>query len=118
MLFVFANKTTTAANAILLQYSAPIFTAIFAAWLLKEKPKTEHLIAFPFVAGGMLLLLKGSWEQVIAGMDSYSTVLGYPLALGAAATLVLAVGLLVGVVVDLRRGEPLPHGSDAETSVE
>ena len=70
------------------------------------------------VAGGMLLLLKGSWEQVIAGMDSYSTVLGYPLALGAAATLVLAVGLLVGVVVDLRRGEPLPHGSDAETSVE
>lgn len=70
------------------------------------------------VAGGMLLLLKGSWEQVIAGMESYSTVLGYPLALGAAATLVLAVGLLAGVVVDLSRGEPLVHGSDADVSVE
>ncbi|ADV00389.1 TRAP transporter small permease [Alicycliphilus denitrificans] len=70
------------------------------------------------VAGGMLLLLKGSWEQVIAGMESYSTVLGYPLALGAAATLVLAVGLLAGVVVDLSRGEPLAHGSDADVSVE
>ncbi len=55
LLFVFANKNTTAANAILLQYSAPIFTAIFGAWLLHEKPKAEHLIAFPFVAGGMLV---------------------------------------------------------------
>ncbi|SFO01606.1 EamA domain-containing membrane protein RarD [Formivibrio citricus] len=55
LLFVFANKTTTAANAILLQYSAPVFTAIFGAWLLHEKPKTEHLVAFPFVAGGMLV---------------------------------------------------------------
>lgn len=55
LLFVFANKTTTAANAILLQYSAPIFTVIFGTWLLHEKPKAEHLIAFPFVASGMLV---------------------------------------------------------------
>ncbi|MBS0291165.1 MAG: TRAP transporter small permease [Proteobacteria bacterium] len=70
------------------------------------------------VAGGMLLLLKGSWEQVVAGMASYSTVLGYPLALGAAATLVLAVGLLAGLVVDLRRGEPPAQGGDADVTVE
>ncbi|MBS1154527.1 MAG: EamA/RhaT family transporter [Proteobacteria bacterium] len=55
MLFVFANKTTTAANAILLQYSAPIFTALFGVWLLHEKPRREHLLAFPFVAAGMLI---------------------------------------------------------------
>lgn len=55
LLFVFANKTTTAANAILLQYSAPVFTAIFGAWLLHEKPRVEHLLAFPFVAAGMLI---------------------------------------------------------------
>ena len=70
------------------------------------------------VAACMLLLLKGSWEQVVAGMESYSTVLGYPLALGAAATLVLAIGLLVGLVVDLRRGALRQHGSDADTAVE
>ncbi|MGJ7491697.1 TRAP transporter small permease [Variovorax sp. ZT4R33] len=58
------------------------------------------------VAGCMLLLLKGSWGQVVAGMDSFSTVLGYPLAIGAAATLVLAAGLLVALVFDLLRGEP------------
>ena len=63
----------------------------------------------------MVLLLIGSWEQVKAGMDSFSTVLGYPLALGAAATLVLAVGLLINVVVDLRRGEPpVVDNSDVE----
>lgn len=58
------------------------------------------------VAGCMVLLLKGAWAQVVAGMESFSTVLGYPLALGAAATLVLAVGLLVALVFDLVRGEP------------
>ena len=54
----------------------------------------------------MLLLLWGSWAQVQAGMASYSTVLGYPLALGAAATLVLAMGMLVVALRDLRRGAP------------
>ncbi len=66
------------------------------------------------VALCMVLLLKGSWEQVVAGMSSFSTVLGYPLALGAAATLVLAAGLLAALVFDLVRGEPPQHG-DAET---
>lgn len=59
LLFIFANKTTTAANAILLQYSAPIFTAIFGAWLLHEKPRAEHLVAFPFVAIGMGIFFLG-----------------------------------------------------------
>ncbi len=64
----------------------------------------------------MGLLLWGSWAQVQAGLNSYSTVLGYPLALGAAATLVLAVGLLLVSLRDLRRGAPAEnHG---ETSVE
>jgi len=59
----------------------------------------------------MVLLLWGSWAQVVAGLSSYSTVLGYPLALGAAATLVLAVGMLVVAVRDMRRGGPAePHG--------
>ncbi|WP_119153496.1 TRAP transporter small permease [Caldimonas tepidiphila] len=46
------------------------------------------------IAGVLLLVVRGSWDQVIAGMDSRSTVIGYPLALAAASTLVLAVGML------------------------
>ena len=65
------------------------------------------------VAVCMVLLLKGAWGQVIAGMESFSTVLGYPLAIGAAATLVLAVGLLVALVVDLVRGAPPATSGDA-----
>lgn len=65
----------------------------------------------------LVLLVIGSWEQVKAGMNSYSTVLGYPLALGAAATLVLGLGLLVALVVELRRGKPL-EGADDEAILE
>ena len=64
----------------------------------------------------MGLLLSGSWGQVQAGLNSFSTVLGYPLALGAAATLVLAVGLILVTLRDLRRGAPADN--HAETSAE
>ena len=37
ILFVVANKMTTAANAILLQYTAPIHVALFGGWFLGEK---------------------------------------------------------------------------------
>ncbi|GAB1386658.1 hypothetical protein MASR1M59_18060 [Melaminivora sp.] len=60
----------------------------------------------------MGLLVWGSWQQVLAGLDSFSTVLGYPLALGAAATLVLALGLLAVLVRDLRRGRALPSHAE------
>jgi len=56
LLFVSANKTTTAANAILLQYIGPVFTAIIGAWILKERTHWEHWGAFAFVAVGMVLL--------------------------------------------------------------
>lgn len=56
LLFVAANKTTTAANAILLQYIGPVFTAIIGAWILKERAHWEHWAAFVFVAAGMVLL--------------------------------------------------------------
>ncbi len=56
LLFVTANKTTTAANAILLQYIGPVFTAIIGAWLLQERTRWEHWASFAFVAGGMVLL--------------------------------------------------------------
>ena len=56
LLFVIANKTTTAANAILLQYIAPVLTAILGGALLKEKTRSEHWAAFVFSAAGMIVL--------------------------------------------------------------
>jgi drug/metabolite transporter (DMT)-like permease len=56
LLFVCANKTTTAANAILLQYFAPIITILIGALFLKEHPRIEHFIAIPLVAFGLILM--------------------------------------------------------------
>ncbi len=56
LLFVSANKTTTAANAILLQYCAPVFTAFIGAILLREKTHAEHYAAIPLVVAGMVFM--------------------------------------------------------------
>jgi drug/metabolite transporter (DMT)-like permease len=59
LLFIYANKATTSANAILLQYGEPIYVAIIGSFLLKERPKVEHIVAFAFVALGMGLFFAG-----------------------------------------------------------
>lgn len=66
----------------------------------------------------MVLLLQGSWTQVQAGLDSYSTVLGYPLALAAAATLALAAGMLVVSARNLRHGKVMTSHDSQTLDVE
>jgi len=61
--FVTANKLTTAANVILLQYTAPIWAALLGWWLAKEKPNWEHWGALLFVIGGLLLFFGGSLDS-------------------------------------------------------
>ncbi|RPJ15538.1 MAG: EamA/RhaT family transporter [Desulfobacteraceae bacterium] len=56
LLFVSANKMTTAANAILLQYFAPVLTVFIGAVLLKERTRMEHFISLPIVTAGMILM--------------------------------------------------------------
>jgi len=58
LIFVAANKLTTAANVILLQYSAPIYAAIFGWILVKEKPKKEHWVALGALAVGFYVFFK------------------------------------------------------------
>ena len=53
--FVTANKLTTAANAILLQYTAPLYAAIFGWIFLKEKASALDWVTIAVVVGGMAL---------------------------------------------------------------
>lgn len=53
--FAIANKMTTAANAIFLQYTAPIYILIFAPLILKEKFRFEDLITVIICLAGMTL---------------------------------------------------------------
>lgn len=55
ILFVTANKLTTAANAILLQYGAPIYVAIIGSIILKEKATISDWITIAVVIFGMFL---------------------------------------------------------------
>jgi drug/metabolite transporter (DMT)-like permease len=61
--FTVANKLTTSANAILIQYSAPAWAAIFGLLLIREKPRTENWIALAIVAAGLMLFFKGALES-------------------------------------------------------
>ena len=38
VLFVVANKMTTAANTVLLQYTAPVYVILFSPWFLGNGP--------------------------------------------------------------------------------
>ena len=53
--FIVANKLTTAANAILIQYSAPVWVALLGAWLLGERASRIDWLAIVAVIGGIAL---------------------------------------------------------------
>ena len=55
--FVIANKLTTAANAIMLQYSAPVWAALLGWLLIREKPHWEQWSALVFIFVGLALIL-------------------------------------------------------------
>lgn len=54
-LFIVANKLTTAANAILIQYSAPIWIALLGQWFLGERATRLDWITIALVLGGIAL---------------------------------------------------------------
>ena len=55
ILFVTANKLTTSANAILLQFTAPVFVALLGTWILKESIYWYDWATMVCVFGGMIL---------------------------------------------------------------
>lgn len=55
ILFTLANKMTTAANAILLQYTAPVWIALLGAWLLNERATRADWLTIAAVFGGLAL---------------------------------------------------------------
>ncbi|AUX24252.1 membrane protein [Sorangium cellulosum] len=86
VLFVQSTKLTTAANAIFLQSTAPLYVLLLSPWLLRERPSRGEKLAVPvFVAGMGLFFL----DQLSAGQ-----LLGNALALVSGVMFALAlVGL-------------------------
>jgi len=63
IIFVSANKMTTAANVIFLQYTAPVWVALFSGLVLKEKVKRIDWVVIFFVTLGMMLFFVGDIEM-------------------------------------------------------
>jgi drug/metabolite transporter (DMT)-like permease len=61
--FCVATKLTTAANAILLQYTAPVWVALFGAWFLGERATRADWLTIVVVLGGMGLFFSDSLER-------------------------------------------------------
>ena len=72
VLFVFATRMTTAANAIFLQYTAPIYVALIGRWYLGERAsRIDWLVIAVALAGIALFFLDrltvaGLWGNIIA----------------------------------------------------
>ena len=70
--FVAGNKLTTAANVILLQYTAPIYVALFGSWFLNERARLFDWVVIIICLGGMVLFFLdeltfgGLWGNVIS----------------------------------------------------
>ena len=75
--FVLANKLTTAANAIVLQFTSPVFIVIFSALLFHKKIRRPDLAAVLFTLLGVALFffdqlkpgyILGNCVAIVAGM--------------------------------------------------
>jgi len=120
ILFVAANKLTAAANAILLQYTSPIYAALLGAWFLGERTTWLDWVTIGVTMGGIALFFLddlaagGHWGNgcAIASGVSYACLVvllrkqkeGSPLEsvlLGNALTAVVGFPFMVGATPDL-----------------
>lgn len=62
VLFVMATKLTTAANAIFLQYTAPVYILLLEPFFYKEKFQLRDLITVAVCIGGMSLFFVGKLQ--------------------------------------------------------
>jgi DME family drug/metabolite transporter len=68
LLFVVANKLTTAANAIFLQYTAPVYVLLLEPWMFKERFRRADVLVVAACVAGMSLFFVGQFRpQDVAG---------------------------------------------------
>jgi drug/metabolite transporter (DMT)-like permease len=70
--FCAATTLTSAANAILLQYTAPVWVALLGAWLLGERATRADWITIAVALGGMALFFKDGLALGHAAGDALS----------------------------------------------
>lgn len=114
-LFVWATKHTTAANAIFLQYTAPIYILILAPFVIGEKFHWRDLATIVFCIGGMSLFFVGKleisdYQGNLAALGSgiflglYIMLLRHPKAAGMNSTITVIYGNFLLALLTLPSG--------------
>ena len=104
VLFVHANKRTTAAETIFLQSTAPLFVLLLAPILLRERPGARQLLFVPLFGAGLVMAFFGGADAVATAPDPRT-----------GNVLATFCGLAYGLtLIGLRAaGRPLPAGRAA-----
>jgi drug/metabolite transporter (DMT)-like permease len=69
VLFVASNKLTTAANAIFLQATSPLYVALLSPWLLGERVRRRDLSFMAALAVGLVLIFTGTETPMATAPD-------------------------------------------------
>ncbi len=70
--FVIATKLTTAANAIFLQLTAPVYVALLSGWLLGERVRVLDWVITGIILSGMLLFFLATTLQLTVSGEIYA----------------------------------------------
>lgn len=70
-LFVLANKTTTAANAVFLQSTAPLYILLLSPILLRELPRLREVVMMAGMATGLLFFFLGEQQSFETAPDPF-----------------------------------------------
>jgi drug/metabolite transporter (DMT)-like permease len=109
ILFVVATKLTTAANAIFIQNTAPLWVLLLSPWLLREHPTKGELLAIPIFGIGLGLFfvdelapgqLTGNVAALVSGFAFALAIIGLRV-LRHAGPAALAWGNLIAAAVTL-----------------
>jgi DME family drug/metabolite transporter len=138
ILFVLANKLTTSANTIFLQSTAPIYLALLAPLVLKEKVARADLVFMGALAFGLALFfvgqeaprvsapdpVLGNTLAAIAGVSWALTLLGLrslarpgAKAAGSAAAAAIGAGNVLAMLVTMPLAWPLPELDAASVAI-
>ena len=133
LLYVQANKHTTAASAIFLQSTSPLFILLFAPWLLGEHATRRDLLQMAVMGLGLVLFFLGMDQpsatapnpalgNILAAICAVTwafTVIGYRwlAARGASIATAAVSGNLTASVVALAFAQPLVAGRPVDWAV-
>ena len=108
--FITATKLTTAANAIFLQYTAPVYVLLLGWWLLRERPRRADWAAMAVILAGLLLFLgddltlrglQGNVLAVISGVLLATMTVATRGEKGGAPAATFLLGTFIGALIGL-----------------